>query len=76
MNSIVADTAKFATIRAVACGLTFAYQGGNNQAKAMVWQPATERDGQSLRQALKRILSALAEIEADLAAKVDYSAPR
>ena len=56
------------------------------RAKAMTWQPATEHDGQSIRQSLQRVLSALpaidapalqasarmAEIEADLAAKVDF----
>ena len=54
------------------------------RAKAMTWQPATEHDGQSIRQSLQRILSALpaidppaaqarmAEIEAYLAAKVDF----
>ena len=54
------------------------------RAKAMTWQPATENDGQSIRQSLQQILAALpaidapaaqhrmAEIEADLAAKVDF----
>jgi hypothetical protein len=52
--------------------------------KAMTWQPATEHDGQSLRQSLQRVLSALpeidapaaptlmAEIEADFSANVDF----
>ena len=54
------------------------------RAKAMTWQPATENDGQNIRQSLQQILAALpaidapaaqhrmAEIETDLAAKVDF----
>ena len=54
------------------------------QTKAIAWQPATEHEGQSLRQSLQVILTALpaidapaaqalmAEIEEDLAVKVDF----